>query len=212
MTALIIGATGATGNDLVQLLLNDPAYSRIVVFVRRPTGIIDHKLFEVLTDFYKVEDVAEFIKGDIWFSCLGSTRKAAGSRNSQWQIDYEIPVKFAQIAKRNGVTTAVLLSAYGASSASNVFYSKMKGELEERIDALKFNRYIIFRPSLLERKHSDRTGERLFTILLKIMNTLGIARRFRPLPTMTLATKLLKAPKVLSGGRHVIELEKIFTF
>ena len=210
MKALIIGATGATGKDLVQILLNDPDYTAVVIFVRRASGITHPKLSEIITDFDKLEAVAEQIKGDVWFSCLGTTLKAAGSKEKQWHIDYEIPLKFAEIAKRNSITTTVLLSAYGASATSNVFYSKMKGRLEEGIDALAFDQYIIFRPGLLLRRDTDRFGERIMTGLLNFVNTLGLFKKFRPLPTLLLAEKLAKAPKVFTTQKHVIELDKIF--
>lgn len=210
MKALIIGATGATGKGLVQILLNDPDYTAVVIFVRRASGITHPKLSEIITDFDKLEAVAEQIKGDVWFSCLGTTLKAAGSKEKQWHIDYKIPLKFAAIARRNGIPATVLLSAYGASTTSNVFYSKMKGRLEEGIDALAFDQYIIFRPGLLLRKDTDRFGERIMTGLLNFVNTLGLFKKFRPLPTLLLAEKLAKAPKVFTTQKQVIELDKIF--
>lgn len=212
MKALIIGATGATGKDLVSVLLKDPAYTRVVIFVRRPGNIHHPKLEEVITDFDKLEAMAASITGDVWFSCLGTTLKSAGSKEKQWQIDYEIPLKFAEIARRNGVPKAVLLSAYGASSASRVFYSKMKGRLEEEISGLGFPTCILFRPGLLLRKDTDRAGERISAGVLKFLNALGLIRKFRPLPTAVLAEKLAKAPKVLTGGKQVLELDKIFDF
>jgi uncharacterized protein YbjT (DUF2867 family) len=212
MKALIIGATGATGKDLIQVLLQDPDYTEVVIFVRRQSGITHPKLSEVLTDFDNLEQVSGSIKGDVWFSCLGTTLKTAGSKEKQWHIDYEIPVKFAEIAKRNGVTRTVLLSAYGASAASRVFYSKMKGQLEDKMAGLAFNTYIIFRPGLLLRKDTDRLGERLSAGVLRFLNALGVIRKFRPMPTSTLAEKLAKAPKVLPTGKHIIELDKIFGF
>jgi uncharacterized protein YbjT (DUF2867 family) len=210
MKALIIGATGATGKDLVDVLLNDPEYNEVLTFVRRSSGRLHPKLVEVVTDFDKLEEVKHQISGDVWFSCLGTTLKAAGSKENQWKIDYEIPMKFATIAKMNGVPCAVLLSAYGASTSSNVFYSKMKGQLETAIDNLAFPRYIIFRPGLLLRKDTDRMGERVSAAVLKFVNRLGLLRRFRPLPTRTLAEKLAKAPKVFSGKKQVVELDDIF--
>ena len=119
-------------------------------------------------------------------------------------------MKFAAIARRNGIPATVLLSAYGASTTSNVFYSKMKGRLEESIDALAFDQYIIFRPGLLLRKDTDRFGERLMSGLLNFVNTLGLFKKFRPLPTLLLAEKLAKAPKVFTTQKQVIELDKIF--
>ncbi|WP_343303264.1 NAD(P)H-binding protein [Chitinophaga niabensis] len=212
MKALIIGATGATGKDLVQVLLQDPDYTAVVIFVRRSAGIVHPKLVEITIDFDKLENESNLIKGDVWFSCLGTTMKTAGSREKQWHIDYDIPAKFAEIAKRNGVSKVVLLSAYGASAKSNVFYSKVKGNLEDRITSLAFEQFIIFRPGLLQRKDTDRLGERITAGILELLNCFGLIRKFRPLPTFTLAEKLAKAPKVLTPGLHLIELEKIFSF
>ena len=212
MKALIIGATGATGKDLVNVLLQDPDYTEVVIFARRSSGMAHPKLLEIQTDFDKLDEVSGQIKGDVCFSCLGTTLKAAGSKDKQWHIDYEMPLKFAGIARRNGVPGMVLLSAYGASTKSRVFYSRMKGKLEEDIASLAFDQYIIFRPGILLRKNTDRPGERILTRVLNFLNRLGMIRKFRPLPTSILAEKLARAPKVLTTGKHVIELDKIFGF
>jgi len=212
MKALIIGATGATGKDLVNVLLQDDFYLEAVLFVRRSSGIVHSKLKEIITDFDKLEEVAEFINGDVLFSCLGTTLKTAGSKDKQWHIDYEIPLQFAEMAKQNGVSQMVLLSAYGASAASRVFYSQLKGKLEDAISKLGFYSYIIFRPGLLLRKDTDRAGERISAALINFLNRLRLIRKFRPMPTATLAEKLAKTPKVFSQGQHVIELNKIFSF
>jgi uncharacterized protein YbjT (DUF2867 family) len=212
MKALIIGATGATGKDLVQVLLEDINYSKVLIFVRRSSGIVHPKLQEVITDFDKLEEVSALIKGDVLFSCLGTTLKVAGSKEKQWHIDYEIPLKFAEMAKRNGVSGMVLLSSYGANSKSKVFYSQLKGKLEDAISAITFNQYIIFRPGLLLRKNTDRLVERITAAILYFSNRLGLAKKFRPMPTEVLAEQLAKAPKVLPTGKHIIELAEIFGF
>ena len=212
MKALIIGATGATGKDLVQVLLQDNLYKEVVIFVRRSSGVVHSKLKEIITDFDRLEEVTAFINGDVLFSCLGTTLKAAGSKNKQWHIDYQIPLHFAEIAKRNGVSRMVLLSAYGASAASKVFYSQLKGKLEDAIAKLTFDSYIIFRPGLLERKDTDRAAERVSAGLLHFLNRLGLVKKFQPMPTTILSEKLAKAPTFFSQGQHVIELNKIFTF
>lgn len=210
MRALIIGATGATGKDLVNTLLRDPDYTGVVTFVRRTSGIHHPKLTEVLTDFDKMEPIEGQINGDVWFSCLGTTLKTAGSKEKQWHIDYEIPLEFARIAKRNGVRQMVLLSSYGASPHSKVFYSKMKGELEEKMKGLGFEKLIIFKPGLLLRKDTDRLGEKISASVIGFLNKLGIIRKFRPMPTEILAEKLAKVPKVCADGVHVVELDGIF--
>lgn len=210
MKALIIGATGATGKDLVQVLLQDPGYTEVVAFVRRPSGLKHLKYAEIPTDFDKLGEVSDSITGDVWFSCLGTTRKAVGSKEKHWYVDHDIPLKFAEIAKRNGIPKAVLLSAYGASATSKVFYSKLKGALDDAVIKLGFDACLIFRPGFLLRKDSDRPGERLTVHGLQWMNRLGMLRRFRPLPTSILAEKLAKAPQVYPFGTHIIELDKIF--
>lgn len=210
MKALIIGATGATGKDLVDVLLSDPDYTEVVTFVRRASGATHRKLVEVVTDFNKLEDVSGEINGDVWFSCLGTTLKTAGSKEAQYQIDYEIPARFAAIAKRNGVSGLVLLSSYGASATSRVFYSRMKGQLEEHLASLAFDRHIIFRPGLLVRKNTDRLGERLSAGALNFFNSLGLLRKLRPIPTLTLAEKMAKAPKIFAEGLYFVESVKIW--
>jgi len=212
MKALIIGATGATGKDLTHVLLQDPAYTEVVIFVRRSSGTSHPRLTEIMTDFDKLEDVADAIRGDVWFNCMGSTLKTAGSKENQWHIDYEIPLKFAEIAKRNGVPKAVVVSAFGASPRSKVFYSNMKGKLEEDVANLAFDQCIIFKPGMLLRKGTDRSGEHVFGGILKFLNRIGLMKKFRPLETSLLAEKLAKAPRVLPAGKHVISLDKIFDF
>jgi len=212
MKALLIGATGATGKDLVHVLLRDSHYTSVVLFVRRSSGVTHPKLVEIITDFDNLEAVAEHIRGDVWFSCLGTTLKTAGSKAKQWHIDYEIPLQFAQLAERNGVPAAVLLSSYGASATSSTFYSQMKGKLEDAMDSLSFKQYIIFRPGLLLRQDTDRAGERVASGVLNFLNSIGLIRKFKPMPTAVLAEKLAKAPTKLSSGKHVVELEKIFGF
>lgn len=212
MKALIIGATGATGMDLLNMLLQDPEYEEVVVFVRRSTGIVHTKLSEFVIDFDKIEDMSPYISGDIWFSCLGTTLKAAGTKDKHWHIDYEIPVQFAHIAKRNGISRVVLLSSYGALAKSNVFYLRIKGQLEEQIGSLSFDQYLIFRPGFLLRKGSDRLGERLIGGPLNFLSGLGLFRKYKLMPTAVLAGKMARAPKILGNGTHVIELDEIFEF
>ena len=94
-----------------------------------------------------------------FFSCLLTTLKDAGSKEAQHKVDYDYQLNFAKAAKENNVEDFVLVSAYGASPNSKIFYSKMKGELEEEIKKLHFNKLTIFNPGMLERKNSIRTGE-----------------------------------------------------
>ena len=212
MKAIVIGATGSTGRELVATLLGDGNYTAVSIFVRRPMNIDHPKLTENIVYLSTVEQYAELIVGDVLFSCLGSTLKSAGSKEAQWAIDFDIPHKFATIAKGNGVHSMVLVSAYGANPKSNIFYSRMKGELERSIAELAFVQYIIFRPGMLLRPDTDRLGEKVTAMLLRVLNTIGILRKQSPLPTAILAKKLAIAPMRLPDGESSVELNKIFLF
>jgi uncharacterized protein YbjT (DUF2867 family) len=211
MKALVIGATGATGKFLTEELLNDRDYTEVILFVRKPTGRHHQKLTEHVIDFSNVDFYQKEIMGDVLFSCLGTTLKAAGSKEEQWKIDF-IQAAFASIAKENGVHSFVLVSSTGADSKSGVFYSKMKGRLEEKIAELNFDQYIIFKPGPLLREGSERPGEKIMVKTLRLLNSIGLLRKYKPLPTELLAEKLAKAPKILKDGITVIELEKIVAF
>ena len=146
------------------------------------------------------------------FSCLGTTLKAAGSKEKQWEIDFEIPARFAAIARENRVNSFVLVSSADASAKSMIFYSKMKGKLEVRIAELGFGQYIIFRPGMLLRRDTDRPTEKVLVKTLGFFNNIGLLKKYKPLPTEILAMKLAKAPKTFPQGTSVITLEKIADF
>ena len=131
---------------------------------------------------------------------------------AQWRIDYEIPLEFARIAKENGIKSFVLVSSGNADSRSKIFYSRMKGELEEKIETLNFKQYIVFRPGLLNRPESDRFTENAAVSVLNFFNRLGMLKAQTPLPTPLLAQKMIKAPGILPDGISKISTEKIFTF
>lgn len=210
MKALIIGATGATGKDLVTLLLNDNAYSEVHCFVRKPMSITHPKLHTHVVNFETPEAWTDLLHGDVAFSCLGTTLAVAGSKEAQWRVDYDYQYAFAQQCKANGVPTFVLVSAAGATAQSKLFYNRMKGQLEDAVKALDFSCLLIFQPSILIRSNSDRSGENFTVKAFKFLNKLGILKRYRPMPTEILAEKIRKEVAKVSQGIHTFTLDKIF--
>ncbi len=105
MQAVIIGATGATGQALVQQLLDNPDYSQVTVFVRRAMSLQHPKLTVEVVDFDQPQMWQDKVRGDVLFSCLGTTLKDAGSKAAQWKIDYQYQYDVANIARQNGVHT-----------------------------------------------------------------------------------------------------------
>ncbi|QBO59198.1 NAD(P)H-binding protein [Chryseobacterium salivictor] len=212
MKALIIGATGATGKDLVHQLLQDSDFKEIDVFVRKPLTINDSKLKTHVVDFEKPEEWKDLVKGDVAFSCLGTTLKTAGSKEAQKKVDVDYQYNFAKSAKENEVEDFILVSAYGASATSKMFYSQLKGELEEKIKKLHFNKVTIFQPGMLERKSSDRFGEVAGAKVIKFINKFGLLKSQKPLPTDVLAHAMINASKIKSNGYSKIKLGSIFSF
>ena len=211
MKALIIGATGATGKDLLAKLLEDEAFSEIHSFVRKPMSISHPKLHTHVVDFETPEAWADLVRGDVAFSCLGTTLAVAGSKDAQWRVDYDYQYAFAQQCKANGVPTFVLVSAAGAKAQSKLFYNRMKGALEEAVKKLSFPSLLIFQPSVLIRSNSDRAGENLSVKTINFLNKLGILKRYRPMPTKVLAEKMLSAVYNSPNGTFTFTLNKIFS-
>ena len=183
MKALIIGGTGATGKDLVSLLLEDDTISEVHSFVRRAPSSAHPKLKSHVVDFEQPDTWAELLRGDIAFSCLGTTLAQAGSEEAQWRVDYDYQWQFAERCRKNGVPVFVLVSAAGADAKSSMFYNKMKGKLEDAVKALNFPKLLIFQPSLLVRRHSDRTGENMGMKVINFLNKIGLFKRYKPMPT-----------------------------
>ena len=210
MKALIIGATGATGKDLVTQLLADDTYSEVHCFVRKPLTLTHPKLHAHVVNFETPEVWADLLRGDVAFSCLGTTLAAAGSKEAQWRVDYDYQYNFAEHCRNNGVPTFVLVSAAGAKAPSKLFYNRMKGQLEDAIKALGFSCLLIFQPSVLIRSNSDRGGENFTVKVIAFLNKLGLFKRYRPMPTAILAQKMRKEVATAPKGVHTFTLDEIF--
>lgn len=200
--ALVIGATGAVGRDLVEQLLKDEAFGSVVAFVRRPLAIQNPKLTVHVIDFDHPEQWRQLLQGDVLFSCLGTTIKAAGSQEAQWKVDYTYQYEAAKAARENGVETYALVSAIGASPKAKFFYTRMKGELEEAVKMLGFPACFILQPPSLVRKGSDRFGEKAGVVALRAFNAIGLMRAYTPMPTEEVAAAMVRLVK---SGRRATE-------
>ena len=195
MKAIVLGATGAVGLDLVEMLLKDNAFSEVEIFVRRAMPMENGKLTTRIVDFKQLKDWQDMIKGDVIFSCMGTTLKTAGSRERQYEIDYTYQLEFAQAAHSNGVPIYILVSSTMANANSKLFYTRMKGELEEAIQQLHFQKEVIMRPPSLIRKNTTKTNEKLAVAVLKVLNALGLFKKQRPMPSEVAAQAIIVAAK-----------------
>lgn len=209
MKAIVIGATGATGKSLVAQLLEDSVFTEVVVLVRRKYFESYPKLTEVVVDFNHLENYASHVLGDVAFSSIGTTLKAAGSKEAQWEIDVDYPFRFAAIARKNGIPKFVLLSGMTANEQSKIFYSRMKGALENKIKALEFPQLFIFQPGFLIRPNTDRKGEQITLPILKFLNGIGLFRKYQPLPVAQLAKVMIQKSKVVNQKSETVTMKEI---
>ncbi|MFC2135499.1 NAD(P)H-binding protein [Bacteroidota bacterium] len=193
--ALVVGATGLIGNHLTKKLLNDEHYDLVRIFTRRSLNIIDPKLEENIVDFNKIETWKEKIKGNVLFSSLGTTIKKAGSREAQYKIDFTYQYDIAKWGPENGVEKYVLVSSGGADSKSKNFYLRTKGELEEKVEQLKFENLIIFQPSLLlGEREEKRVGETIGAVLAKgVIPLLPFLKKYRPIEGAVVAAAMINS-------------------
>ncbi|MDA8948260.1 NAD(P)H-binding protein [Flavobacteriaceae bacterium] len=190
--AIVLGATGATGRELVFQLLNDTDFSSVSIFVRRSPALNHKKLTVHKIDFSRLEQYRDLIKGDVLFSCLGTTLKDAGSKEKQYQVDYTYQYKFAKAASENGVSSYSLVSSTGANEKSSFFYPKIKGKLEEAVKKLPFKTIQIFQPPTLIRQNDlIRTGEKIAIKVFRGLNRLGILNSQKPLAVSDLAMMMI---------------------
>ena len=209
MKALVLGATGAIGKDLVEQLLKDDTFDRVDIFVRREVKIPSAKLVAHVVDFDHTELWADKLTGDVLFSTLGTTIRAAGSQDAQWKVDYTYQYNAAKAARENGVPTYVLVSSVGANAKSKVFYTRMKGALDDAVQELGFRGGFILRPPSLIRKGSDRFGERAGIVALRAFNAIGLMRAWKPMPTEAVAAAMLRLAKSGREGTEIVDAQEI---
>ena len=209
MKALVLGATGAIGKDLVEQLLKDSTFDRVDIFVRREVKIPSDKLVVHVVNFDHPEQWADSLTGDVLFSCLGTTMKTAGSQDAQWKVDYTYQFNAAKAARDNGVPVYVLVSAIDANSKSKIFYTKMKGALDDAVQALGFESCFILQPASLIRKNTDRVEETVGIWALKAFNAIGLMRKYTPITTEAVAAAMIRLAKSGRRGTEVIVSQDI---
>jgi uncharacterized protein YbjT (DUF2867 family) len=211
-TALVIGATGLVGSNLVDLLLADPGFSKVILFLRKPSGRKDPKLEEHVIDFDRPDTWRDLVKGDVLFSCLGTTLKKAGSKEAQYRVDYTYQFEFAKAAAAAKVHTYVLISSSYSSPRSKIFYSRMKGELDRDVKMLNFPSIHIIKPGILDGERSeDRPGEKTGIRMMRFFSKIPGFRRMRPIPGRMVAQAMINASADPALGIREYELEGVFT-
>jgi len=207
--ALIIGASGLVGRNLVEQLLNHSEFDIVRIFVRRKTGLAHTKLQEEVINFKEIDTWKHLVQGDVFFSTMGTTIKKAKTKENQYRVDFTYQHEFAKVAANNGVPAYILVSSIGANSKSTFFYTRIKGELDEAVCNLSFKKIVIFRPSVLDGNRNEvRTGERIGLEISHFI-TKFIFRKYTPIPISVLAAKMISFANDEQIGLRIIEGNEI---
>lgn len=212
LTANVIGATGLVGKALVQQLLNDERFEKVRVFVRRETGLKHPKVEQLVVDFGKAETWAKQLTGDVLFSALGTTLKQAGSKEKQWEIDFTFNLNFALKAKENGIENYVLVSSVGANAKSSIFFTKMKGELDEAVAKIGFSNLVILRPASLTGPRENRRMAEEITVPIFNLLTRFVMKNYRPISDEIVAKAMIKAVFRKNTNKTIYEGGEVFNF
>lgn len=207
MRVIVIGATGLTGEYLVRQMSLHPSITHIDAIVRFLPKSQSSSVNENSTLNYIVCNDGKFDETmqahfnnsedgfyDCAFCCLGTTIKKAGSEEMFKQIDHDLVLKFAKLAKNNNVKHFLAISSVGASSRSNNFYLKVKGQVEDELRNVQFSKLSIFRPSLLLGKRTEaRLGEGLGQLLAPVFSLFlfGKFKKYQPVEGESLAKAIL---------------------
>ena len=196
--AIIFGATGAVGRELLSLCLNGDRYQKVTVIARRAAQVSHDKLDWVEADFDALDSLAPIpglADGDA-YCCLGTTIKAAGSREMFRRVDFDYVLNTAKFSKKCDVSNFSMISAIGANAKSSNLYNQTKGQVEQAVIAEQLDALRILRPSLLKGEREEfRLKEEIgnaASLLLRPVFCLGM-RKYQPIDIKKVALGLYQS-------------------
>lgn len=193
-TAIILGATGGTGTELLKLLLADDRYKKVKLFSRHSANANHPKVEEHLVDLFKLEDYAADFTGDVVFCCIGTTKAKTPDEDTYRKIDYGIPVAAARLAMVNNIPSFIVISAIGVSKDSRFFYNRTKAEMQEAVLAQHIDTTYILQPSLIVAPRADnRLGEKIGAAVMTLLNPLlwGNLAKYRSIKADNIAKAMV---------------------
>lgn len=194
--AVIIGATGAVGKEILKEILADNFYNKVYILGRESIGKLDdeERLIKIIVDFENLNFDTSILEDADVFASLGTTIKIAGSKENQRKIDVDYTVNFSKLCEGK-VRSFNVVSAIGANSKSKNFYNSLKGELEDKLKVMNLGVLRIFQPSLLISKRNDkRFLEELFMKVSSIFQLVlkGKAKKYSPIEVSVLGREIVR--------------------
>jgi uncharacterized protein YbjT (DUF2867 family) len=204
-SVLILGATGLVGAECVRQFAASPRFDRVVALARRPLVTAPPRVETQVVDFERLDGAAQYFRVSHIVCALGTTIKQAGSQERFRRVDHDYPLAAARLGVREGTRHFLLVTALGANARSRVFYSHVKGEIEDAIRALPYRSVTIVRPSLLLGKRAElRLGEQIGKLFAGV-----VPKRYKPVEGSAVASTLLRAAVEDRPGVRIIESREI---
>ena len=211
-TAIILGATGLTGSNLLTKLIHDNRYDNIKLFSRSKIDGLPKRVTQYLGDLLKLEDFKAEFTADEVFCCIGTTAKKTPDKNLYKKIDHGIPLAAAKLAKENKINTFLVVSAMGANKKSSVFYNKTKGEMENDVLLENIEKTIILRPSIIggerkERRILEQIGLSIFKIIEPFF--IGKLKQYKIIKDDNIAKAMIYLANNNYNGETIIKSNQI---
>jgi uncharacterized protein YbjT (DUF2867 family) len=206
--AWLAGGSGLVGGFLLRELLADGAFAAITSVGRRVLPLADPRLSQAVVDFADARSLEALSPADVAFCCLGTTIRKAGSQEAFRAVDFSAVLAFARAARARGARAFVHVSSMGADPRSRVFYSRVKGEIEEAVAGVGFESLTALRPSILDGARQERRSfEQVGLVLMRaVAPVLG---KYRPTPVEQVASAMIAAAKEARPGNRVLENDLI---
>jgi uncharacterized protein YbjT (DUF2867 family) len=210
-SVLLLGATGLVGGECLKLLLREGTYEHITILTRSPlaTPVQDARLSHHIVDFNRLDEYRHLMRADHVICALGTTIKQAKTKDNFYRVDFTYAYEIARASSEQGAEHYLLVSSIGADPGSLVYYSQVKGKLEEAVRNIPWRSVSIFRPSLIvgERRvvrFKEEASRRLAGLFAFV-----IPQKYRPVHASDIATAILRVAIENRAGVRVIESDEI---
>ncbi len=211
-TALIAGASGLVGSELLKLLIDNDTYDTIHIITRKSLNSKSSKVIEHIINFNELDRFEPKTKIDHVFCTLGTTIKKAKTKENFKKVDYDYVLELGKKAKQWSVQKFLFVSSLGASSKSRIFYSKVKGEIEQALKDLSLNQLFIFQPSLLlGARKEHRAGEKTAINVYKVIDPLffGPFKKYKGIEAKQVAKGMISTALTHTDHFKVLESDEI---
>ena len=203
MNALILGASGLVGHELLELLIMDPRFDKIDLLSRRELDLREVTVTNHVVDLDNLSDLPLHHAIDVVFIAFGTTIKKAGTKTKQWEVDVDIPTNVMRMCHARGIKKCVLISSLGVSKNSPFFYSRMKAQLDENARTMGFDTLVI-----VER----RPGERMAVAVGHVFGKTGLFNTYRPIDAIDVAKTMIQGLIEMPSGTREIRSDEIRAF